>query len=228
MTRPQIEQSEAPQVVLYGVGSPIVGDFEESLARAGVTISAAVRNVEGEDHLLDKRPLVEHAELSDEIRNLPFLVPLFTPGNRQQAAQQALREGFHQAHSLVDPTVALPRFFRAEPGLFINSGCCLGAACQLDEFVFINRGVSLGHHACLGRFASIGPGAVIGSLAQIGMGALIGAGAVLLPKIQIGPNSVVGAGSVVTRDVPPHCQVVGNPARIVKQDIAGHGDLKVA
>ena len=35
------------EVVLYGVGSPIVVDIDESLARAGITIAAAVQNVDG-------------------------------------------------------------------------------------------------------------------------------------------------------------------------------------
>jgi UDP-3-O-[3-hydroxymyristoyl] glucosamine N-acyltransferase len=214
-------------IILFGVGSPIVVDVEESLSRAGVRIAAAVRNVDGDSPLLDQDPLIELEELRGQLTKLPFLVPLFTPGNRQWAAQQAREHGLQSPFSLVDPSVAVPRSLEAAEGLFINSGCAIGGACVLDEFVFINRGVSLGHHARLGRFASIGPGAVIGSFAQIGMGALIGAGAVLLPNVHIGANSVAGAGSVVTRDVPDHCVVVGNPARIFKRDTRGYGERSV-
>jgi hypothetical protein len=216
------------EVVLYGVGSPIVVDVEEALARAEVSIAAAIRNVEGEVHLLDQRHLVELSDLADELVERPFLVPLFTPGNRQRAVEEARARGFREGFSLVHPCVPMPRAFHAAQGLFVNVGCSLGAACEADEFAFINRGVSLGHHARLGRFVSIGPGAVVGSFVQISRGALVGAGAVILPKIRIGPNSVVAAGSVVAKDVPGHCQVVGNPAKIVKQDIAGYGDLMVA
>lgn len=45
----------------------------------------------------------------------------------------------------------------------------------------------------------------------------IGANSVILPGISVGRNSLIGAGSVVTRDVPPYCAAVGNPARIVKR-----------
>ena len=34
----------------------------------------------------------------------------------------------------------------------------------------------------------------------------------------IGNNVVVGAGCVVVHDVPDNCTVVGNPARVVKQN----------
>ncbi len=48
-------------------------------------------------------------------------------------------------------------------------------------------------------------------------GVWIGAGAIITAGVNIGKNAVVGAGSVVTKDVPPYCVVVGNPAKVVKQ-----------
>ena len=47
-------------------------------------------------------------------------------------------------------------------------------------------------------------------------GAVIGSNATLLP-VTIGKNAEVGAGAVVTKDVPDHCIVAGNPARIIKK-----------
>ena len=46
-------------------------------------------------------------------------------------------------------------------------------------------------------------------------GASVGANATILPGLTIGEGAMVGAGSVVTKDVPPGCKVVSNPARIV-------------
>lgn len=47
--------------------------------------------------------------------------------------------------------------------------------------------------------------------------AKIGANVTILPGITIGRNSIVGAGSVVTKDVPPNCVVVGNPAKVINK-----------
>lgn len=49
----------------------------------------------------------------------------------------------------------------------------------------------------------------------------IGAGSTILPGVTVGENSVVGAGAVVTKDVPDNVIVVGNPAKIIRDGIAG-------
>ena len=47
---------------------------------------------------------------------------------------------------------------------------------------------------------------------------LIGANAVIIEGVRIGKGAVVGAGSVVTKDVPAGAVVVGNPAKIIKEE----------
>jgi sugar O-acyltransferase (sialic acid O-acetyltransferase NeuD family) len=214
-------------VVIYGVGSPILVDVEESLLRAGIRIVAGVQNRAGASFLSDKALLCTPDVIADEIKALPFLAPLFTPGNRQVAVNQAGQLGLQRPFSLIDPSVAVARAFRFGPGLYVNAGCSLGAASDFGSFVFINRGASVGHHARLGSFVSIGPGAVIAGSVTIGKGSMVGAGAVVLPEITIGENAVVGAGAVVTRDVPDHCLALGNPARVVKTGISGYNGVTV-
>lgn len=50
----------------------------------------------------------------------------------------------------------------------------------------------------------------------IGDNVWIGEMVSILPGVRIGEGSVIGAGAVVTRDVPPRCVAVGNPARIIE------------
>jgi maltose O-acetyltransferase len=45
----------------------------------------------------------------------------------------------------------------------------------------------------------------------------IGSRVVILPGVFVGHHSVIGAGSVVTKDIPPNCLAVGNPARVVRR-----------
>ena len=50
----------------------------------------------------------------------------------------------------------------------------------------------------------------------IGHNTVIGGRSIVLPGIKIGNHCFIGAGSVVTKDVPDHCLVAGNPAKIVR------------
>ena len=196
------------QVILFGTGSPLLVDVEESLQRAGLSVAAGIRNHPGTSYLSPGTPSCRPEEITAAMFDVPFLVPIFTPAYRQQAAQEAARLGL--------------------TGPYHNTGCSLGAASSFGAFVLVNRGASIGHHVKLGAFVSIGPGVVVAGQVTIGTGCVIGAGATILPGLTIGDNAVVGAGSVVTRDVPADCLVTGNAAQIVRQDIGGYKGLRVA
>ncbi|MGE0417576.1 MAG: DapH/DapD/GlmU-related protein [Acetobacteraceae bacterium] len=195
------------QVVLYGVGSPIVVDVEESCARAGWTVVSAVRNMDGPIHADPSVPVVPAAESG--WRGFAVLLPLFSPANRRFAQREAAAAGTTDFPVLVDPTSILPHRIELGAGTYVNAGCVVGAVSRLGPFAFVNRGACLGHHLELGAFVSIGPGAVIAGQVTIGDDVLIGAGAVVLPKVTIGVGAVIGAGAVVRADVAANARVVG-------------------
>ena len=53
----------------------------------------------------------------------------------------------------------------------------------------------------------------------IGHHTVIGGQAFICPGVKIGNHVFVAACSVVTKDIPDHCLVAGNPARIIKEGI---------
>jgi sugar O-acyltransferase (sialic acid O-acetyltransferase NeuD family) len=209
-------------VILFAIGSPIVADFEESLHRAGLALAAGIRNRPEPSYLSTEARVLSPEELDSDLLVLPFLIPLFTPGHRHQAAQEAADWGLRNPSTLIDHSVAIPRRLQIGAGSFINTGCALGSASTFGKFVFINRGANIGHHTSLGDFVSIGPGANVAGNVTVGTGSVVATGATILPSITIGANAVIGAGSVVTRDVPDGCLVMGNPARIIRRDVGGY------
>lgn len=86
-----------------------------------------------------------------------------------------------------------------------GTGFVVGETAVIDDHVSILQEVTLG-----------GTGKEQGDRhPKIRRGVLISAGAKILGNIVVGEGAKVGAGSVVLKDVPPHCTVVGVPARVV-------------
>jgi sugar O-acyltransferase (sialic acid O-acetyltransferase NeuD family) len=209
-------------IVVYGIGSPIVLDVAETCLRLRLPVAAWVRNVEAPAFAPIGGNIVAAADITDELLQHDFLVPLFTPGNRRSAVDDATRRGFKNPATVIDPTAIVASSAAVGRGSYVNSMANVGAASRIGAFSFINRGASVGHHVELSDFVSIGPAAVIAGGARIERGAVIGAGAVVLPERHIGANAVVGAGAVVTRPVPPNTMVAGNPARVVRTELPAY------
>lgn len=43
--------------------------------------------------------------------------------------------------------------------------------------------------------------------------------AIILKGVTIGDGAIIAAGAVVTKDVPAHCVVAGNPAKVVRENV---------
>jgi acetyltransferase EpsM len=83
--------------------------------------------------------------------------------------------------------------------------------------VVANRGVLVGHDTVIGDYVTLSPGANIAGAVSVGAGTYVGMGAIVLDRIRVGEGAVVAAGAVVTKDVPDRVEVMGVPARVVKE-----------
>jgi sugar O-acyltransferase (sialic acid O-acetyltransferase NeuD family) len=201
------------QIIIFGVRSPMVADFEETCDRAGLTIAAAVRASAHPPRLLNRAPLVELADLGDAHRSTRCVVCAFSPLRRRELVGAAIAAGLRFDGPLVDPTTVIARSTRIGDGAFVGAGGVIGAAGRLGDHVFVNRASNLGHHLVIDDFATIGPGVTIAGNVRIGEGAVIGAGSTILPGVVIGARAMVAAGSVVRRDVADDTLVAGVPAK---------------
>lgn len=197
-------------IVLFGAGSPLIQEYEETCRRLGASVAFGVNNYPSPAQASPALPVKEISELSADDLTLPYLVPIFTPANRKHAVAHAESLGFREAATLVDPTTTMPGTMDLGPGCFINSGCVLGVASRFGRHTTINRASTIGHHNDLGDFVSIGPGCVTCGNVTIGEGSMIGAGSVILPGVTIGEGCQIGAGSVVGKDLAAHMRLIQN------------------
>jgi acetyltransferase EpsM len=139
---------------------------------------------------------------------------------RSRFVEEAAALGFRFA-TLIHPASRLSSSSTAGEGTILSAGAVVGAHTTLGMHVLVNRGALIGHHTRVGDYVSIHPGANVAGACTIGDAAYIGMGAVVLDHLTVGARSVVGAGAVVTKDVREGVQVVGVPARIVREGIEG-------
>lgn len=214
------------EIVIYGVGSPLLADVHSTLARLGWSVTAEVANVE-DGPSYSRNPAIPASGLSAEDWNSAFVIPLLTPGHRKSIVQEIELHGAPTFPAVVDPTTAVADTSIIDTGAYVNAGGSIGGQVRVGSFCVINRSASIGHHSILEPFSSVGPGATITGSVTVGSGAFVGAGAVVLPGCTLGSNSIVGAGSVVLHDVAPNTVVAGNPARVVREDIIGYNEVGV-
>ncbi len=99
------------------------------------------------------------------------------------------------------------------PAARIGSGVLMDHATSIviGETATVGDNVSMLHEVTLG-----GTGKVQGDRhPKVRDGVLIAAGAKILGNVVVGEGAKVGGGAVVLHDVPPHCTVVGVPAKVV-------------
>ena len=86
----------------------------------------------------------------------------------------------------------------------------IGENCAISDNVSIHDSDS---HILNGEKDRVSAPLVIGNHVWVGKNATI------LKGVTIGDGAVIGAGSVVTKSIPAGCLAVGNPARVIKENI---------
>jgi sugar O-acyltransferase (sialic acid O-acetyltransferase NeuD family) len=214
------------RLVLYAVSSPYAAEAVETAGRLGWEIAACVRNLPDTPVPSEVPEIVEADDLTEALLDLPFAVPLITPGHRRSAIAEARLRGFGEIASMFDPTAVMARSATFAEGAYVNARAIVAAGVRAGFSCAINRGASIGHHCEIADYVTFGPGAITGGGCRFGPGAFLGTGAVIAPEVAVAANAVIGAGAVVIHDVPEGAVVVGNPGRVLRYG-AGYGGVRV-
>lgn len=147
--------------------------------------------------------------LTDEL-----IVSIGNNKTRKKIAEKIKAKYFTAIH----PTAIVSPHSTIGIGSVVMGGTLINADTVIGKHCIINSSAVIDHECMLGDFVHISPNTTLCGNVQVAEGAHIGAGAIVIQGIKIGVNSVIGAGSVVIKDIPGNVVVVGNPARIIKQN----------
>jgi len=211
--------TDTRKLILFGVRSPLLPDYEETCGRLGLRI-IAVRADTLRPRILDRSVVIELRDLDGGRKAFPFLACAFSPKRRMELVTTAHDVGLMPTEPIIDASAVIASSTRIGNGSFVGAGVIIGAAGMLGEHIFVNRSSNLGHHAFVDDFVSIGPGCTLAGNVHLGKQAFVGAGSVVLPGVRIGEGAVVAAGSVVKNNVPDGVMVAGVPAAVKKEKLS--------
>jgi sugar O-acyltransferase (sialic acid O-acetyltransferase NeuD family) len=213
----------APALKVLVLGSQIFAEEVADLLEEtpGVELAGFVENLDPtrcKSQLLGKR-VHWVTELGSLEEPLHLLCGLGTNRRRRYVEQV---EGYKLPFAtLIHPSARVSRTSTVGAGSIISVNVVVAAHTTLGQHTIVNRGALIGHHTQIGDYVTVAPGANIAGKCIVEAGCYVAMGAVIIDRVRIGANSVVGAGAVVTKDVPPNVQVLGAPARIVKEGVVG-------
>jgi acetyltransferase EpsM len=138
-------------------------------------------------------------------------------GNNKVRKSLSLKLHFAFA-TLIHKTASVSKRSTLGCGTVVMAKAIINAAVIIGKHCIINSAAVIEHDCYIEDYVHISPNASLAGEVIVGEGAHIGIGACVLQGIKIGKWATIGAGAVVIKDVPDYAVVVGNPAKIIKNN----------
>ncbi len=196
-------------------------DFSEAVAEtatlAGFAVAGFVENLSPERCAEPKFGLPVHwiddvgalAETHDAICGLGTT-------RRSILVEQAAALGFRFV-TVVHPTAYVAPSTTLGVGVYVGPHVAIASSCRIGDHVIVLAGSLVGHHVDIGDYASLMMGSNVAGSTRIGEATWVATGAIVVDHVNVGSHAVVAAGAVVVEDLPDRVQVMGVPARVVKE-----------
>lgn len=166
----------------------------------------------------------------ESFQDIPFLGKLEKDNKVLKKGEFIIAIGNNEIRKQIVNNIKSKYFTALHRNCFISAYSVIGKGTVVMQYASVNSNAKIGNHCILNTssviehdcviddFAHISPNATLTGSVKVGEGTHIGSGAVIIPNIKIGKWCVIGAGSVVIEDIPDYSVVVGNPAKIIKNN----------
>lgn len=143
------------------------------------------------------------------------------PAYRKKIYKELHAKGICNLAIIIADSAEVSSAAQIEESTIINRRAIVSNGCIIRKGGYINKGVILGHDVTLGEYSVVSPGVIIGGYTTVGKGVYIGSGAIIRDRVHIGDNCVIGMGSNVVCDIEDNKVVVGNPAKVIRNNDSG-------
>ena len=150
--------------------------------------------------------------------DIEFIVTVGEPVTRQLLYEKLEEEGL-ESISVIDPGFDLSKFSSVGNGTIMHTGATITVNVHIGKGCLINKHVVIGHDVNIDNYTVVSPNVTIGGDVDIGSNCYIGSASVIRNGIKIGENSIIGMGAVVLKDVEPNSVMVGNPAKLLRENV---------
>lgn len=122
---------------------------------------------------------------------------------------------------VIHPSAQIARNVSIGKGTVIMANTTISSEATVSDFCIINNNSSLDHDSKMLHYSSLAPGSSIGGNVKIGLFTAVSLGAKVIHGITIGDHTIIGAGSIVIKDIPKYVVAYGNPAKVIRDRVAG-------
>lgn len=134
---------------------------------------------------------------------------------RRKLTQKLIHSGIEVINA-IHPTAHFDSDVQIGYGCYIAQGVIVVTGTKIGNSVNIHTAASIDHDNIIEDGANIAPGVHTAGRVTICKDAFLGTGTIVIPDIVIGEAAITGAGSVVVKNVDFYTQVIGIPAKKVK------------
>ena len=120
--------------------------------------------------------------------------------------------------SIVDPSCFVSRTARIGRGCVLFPGCYLGLNARIGDYVFCLAGCVINHDDTVGDRTVMASDATLAGFVSVGTDCYLGQSCTIRQFSKVGDHCLVGMGAVVVGDTPADTVVVGNPARVLREN----------